>query len=101
MLRIRKKRAISFPCSNHIFIKLQVLLTSKPPITEELPYEFYNIPDIRVITLRDFKLFYERRKIEILHKYAISTHYKAASGKIVKFLPSWLARYGIFLITRQ
>jgi methionine biosynthesis protein MetW len=101
MLRIGKKGIVSFPCFNHIAIKLQLLWTSKAPITEELPYEWYNTPNIRVITLRDFRIFCASRKIKILKELAISSHYRASSGKIIKFLPNWFAKYGIFLLTKQ
>lgn len=100
MLRIGKKGIVSFPCFNHISIKLQLLFASRAPITKELPYEWYNTPNIRVVTLKDFRIFCAKYKIKILKELAISSHYKATSGKIIRFLPNWLARYGIFLLAR-
>jgi len=100
MLRIGKKGIVSFPCFNHISIKLQLLFTSRAPITKELPYEWYNTPNIRVVTLKDFRIFCAKHKIKILKELAISSHYKATRGKIIRFLPNWLARYGIFLLAR-
>ena len=100
MLRIGKKGIVSFPCFNHISIKLQLLFTSKAPITEELPYEWYNTPNIRVVTLKDFRIFCSKHKIKILKEWAISSHHKATTGKIVRFFPNWQARYGIFLLSR-
>lgn len=100
MLRIGKKGIVSFPCFNHISIKLQLLFASRAPITKELPYEWYNTPNIRVVTLKDFRIFCAKHKIKILKELAISSHYKAMSGKIIRFLPNWLARYGIFLLAR-
>jgi methionine biosynthesis protein MetW len=99
MLRIGKKGIVSFPCFNHYGIKLQLLLTSKAPVTEELPFEWYNTPNIRVITLRDFRIFCAKYRIKILKELAISSHYRASAGKIVRFLPNWFARYGIFLLS--
>jgi len=99
MLRIGKKGIVSFPCFNHYGIKLQLLLTSKAPVTEELPYEWYNTPNIRVITLRDFRIFCAKYRIKIIRELAISSHYKKTTGKVVGFLPDWFARYGIFLVS--
>ena len=101
MLRIGKTGIVSFPCFSHIAIKLQVLLKSRAPVTEELPYEWYNTPNIRVITLRDFRLFCRGHGIRIIDEIDISSHYKDESGKIVRFLPDWFAKYGIFAITRE
>ena len=99
MVRIGKRGIVSFPCFNHYGIKLQLLLTSKAPVSEELPYEWYNTPNIRVITLKDFRIFCAKYKIKILKELAISSHYKASTGKVVRFLPDQFARYGIFLLS--
>ena len=100
MLRIGKRGIVSFPCFNHISIKLQLLFFSKAPVTEELPYEWYNTPNIRVLTLKDFRIFCAKNKIKILKELAISSHYKATTGKIVRFFPNWYAKYGIYLLSR-
>ena len=100
MLRIGKRGIVSFPCFNHISIKLQLLFFSKAPVTEELPYEWYDTPNIRVLTLKDFRIFCAKNKIRILKELAISSHYKATTGKIVRFFPNWYAKYGIFLLSR-
>lgn len=101
MLRIGKKGIVSFPCFNHVSIKLQLLFTSKAPVTKELPYEWYDTPNIRVVTLKDFRIFCAKHKIKILKELAISSHHRAATGKIVRFFPNWRARYGIFLLSRE
>ena len=101
MLRIGKKGIVSFPCFNHVSIKLQLLFTSKAPVTKELPYEWYDTPNIRVVTLKDFRIFCAKHKIKILKEFAISSHYKATTGKIVRFFPNWRARYGIFLLSKE
>jgi methionine biosynthesis protein MetW len=101
MLRVGKKGIVSFPCFNHIAIKLQLLLTSRAPLTKELPYEWYNTPNIRVITWQDFREFCSDRGINILHQIAIATHHREESGKIVRWLPNWFSKYGIFLLSRS
>lgn len=100
MLRIGKRGIVGFPCFNHISIKLQLLFFSKAPVTEELPYEWYDTPNIRVLTLKDFRIFCAKHKIKILKELAISSHYKATTGKIVRFFPNWNAKYGVFLLSR-
>ena len=101
MLRVGRVGIVSFPCFNHYAIKLQLLFRSRAPVTEELPFEWYNTPNIRIITLKDFRRFCAGRGIRILQKIAISTHYKADTGKFVRVLPDWFAKYGIFLITKE
>lgn len=101
MLRVGIRGIVSFPCFSHIAVKWQFLLTSRAPMTRELPYQWHNTPNIRVITLKDFRQFCREQGIRILKEIAISSHHRDESGKIVKFLPDWLAKYGIFLITKE
>lgn len=101
MMRIGRKGIVSFPCFNHISIKLQLLFTSKAPVTEELPYEWFNTPNIRVITLKDFRIFCAKHKINILRELPVTGHHQSDSGKIVRFFPDWFAKFGIFLLSVQ
>jgi methionine biosynthesis protein MetW len=101
MLRIGRTGIVSFPCFSHYSIKLQLLLRSRAPVTEELPYEWYNTPNIRVITLRDFRVFCAQRGIRIIREIAISTHHRAETGKIIRFLPDWFGKYGIFALSTK
>ena len=101
MLRIGKRGIVSFPCFNHVTIRLQLLLGGKAPMSEELPYEWYDTPNIRVVTLKDFRVFCARHKIKILKELAISSDHRATSGKIVKVLPNWFAKFGIYLLSGE
>jgi len=101
MLRIGRTGIVSFPCFNHFAIRLQLLARGRAPMTRELPYEWYDSPNIRVITLRDFRTFCSRQGIRILKEVAISTHHRDETGRVVRFLPDWLAKYGIFALTRR
>jgi methionine biosynthesis protein MetW len=100
MLRVGKMGIVSFPCFNHLAIKLQLLFKSRAPVTRELPYQWYDTPNIRVITWRDFREFCSAQRISILRQIAIATHHRAESGRIVRRLPDWFAKYGIFLVSR-
>jgi len=101
MLRVGRTGIVSFPCFSHFSIKLQLLLKSRAPVTRELPYEWYNSPNIRVITLRDFRLFCARQGIRLIEEIDISSHHRDESGKVVRILPDWFAKYGIFALTRK
>ena len=101
MLRIGKMGIVSFPNFSHWKIRLQLLLTGKAPVSRELPYQWYDTPNIRVITLRDFRKFSREAGLRILKEVAISTYHHEVRGKIITCLPDLLATYGIFLIGKQ
>ena len=98
MLRIGKKGIVSFPNFSHWNIRMQLLLKGYAPISQQLPYEWHNTPNIRVITLKDFRRFADQTGFDILKEVAINTHNEDRSGKIIKIFPNLRATYGIFLI---
>lgn len=100
LLRIGKKGIVSFPNFSHWGVRLQLLATGYAPITRQLPYEWYDTPNIRVITIKDFGKFSREVGFKILQEVAINTNSHDRHGNIVKFLPNLRATYGIFLIGR-
>ena len=55
LLRVGSKAIVSFPNFGHWKIRLQLLLKGKMPITEGLPYSWYDTPNIHFFTLKDFE----------------------------------------------
>ncbi len=97
-LRIGKKGIVSFPNFSCWNVRLQLLATGYAPITKQLPYEWYDTPNIRVITLKDFRKFSKEVGFKIIKEVAINTQNHDRSGGVIKFLPTLFATYGIFLI---
>jgi methionine biosynthesis protein MetW len=101
LLRIGKKGIVSFPNFSHWRVRLQLLGSGYAPITRQLPYEWYDTPNIRVITIKDFRKFSKELGLKILKEVAINTNSYDRHGNIVKFLPNLRATYGIFLIGKR
>ena len=100
LLKVGRKVIVSFPNFSHWSIRLQVLLTGLAPKNEQLPYEWYDTPNIRVITLKDFRKFVKEQDCTIVKEVAINTHHHDTKGHITTFLPDLRATYGIFLISK-
>lgn len=98
LLRIGKKGIVSFPNFSYWTIRLQLLLTGYAPISRQLPYEWYDTPNIRVITIKDFRKFAREVDFKIIKEVAINTRNNGKIGKTIKFIPNLCATYGIFLI---
>ena len=98
IMRIGKRGIVSFPNFSHWTCRMQLLASGYAPVTKQLPYEWYNTPNIRVITIKDFRKFIHDVGLKILNEVAINTHSQDRYGKIIKFLPNIRATYGIFLI---
>ena len=98
LLRIGKRGIVSFPNFSHWKVRLQLLVTGYAPITKQLPYEWFDTPNIRVITIKDFRKYSKEIGFKIIKEVAINTQSHDRSGGIITFIPTLFATYGIFLI---
>lgn len=99
MLRVAKMGVVSFPNFGHVKIRLKLMTSGCAPVTKELPYSWHNTPNIRVLSLEDFKHFADQAEFKILKKAAINTN--DGQGKKVTVLPNLFAGHGIFLIGKE
>jgi methionine biosynthesis protein MetW len=98
LLSIGRKVIVSFPNFSHWRCRLQLLSSGYAPVTRQLPYEWYNTPNIRVITIKDFRKFIQEVGFNILKEVAINTQSENRYGKAITIFPNLRATYGIFLI---
>ncbi|MCF6291702.1 MAG: methionine biosynthesis protein MetW [Desulfobacterales bacterium] len=98
LLRIGRRIIVSFPNFGHYQIRLQLLTSGYTPKSKELPYNWYDTPNIRVLTIKDFKKFASEIGCTIFKEVAINTHHHEDRGNIIHRLPNLRATYGIFLL---
>ena len=96
ILRIGKKAVVSFPNFSHWQVRFQLMTSGYAPITRQLPYQWYDTPNIRVISLKDFRKFARTIGFKILKETAISIHDR--KGKTIQWMQNLRSTYGIFLI---
>jgi methionine biosynthesis protein MetW len=99
ILRIGRRAVVSFPNFSHWQVRSQLLLSGFAPVTSQLPYQWYDTPNIRVITLKDFRKFARDVGFRILKETAISVQDR--KGKAIQFLRNLRATYGIYLIASR
>lgn len=100
LARIGKKVVVSFPNFSHYSIRLQLLLIGGAPKNDQLPYSWYDTPNIRVITLKDFRKFSRDVGYTIVKEIAINTNPASSEGHIVHFFTNLRATYGIYVIEK-
>lgn len=93
-LRVGKKVIVGIPNFCNLKARLQILFSGRVPVTEGLPYKWYNTPNIRFLSLKDFCDFCIERSITIERECALNTQ-----GE-VPFARNLLAYNAIFLISR-
>ena len=101
LLRIGKRAIVTIPNFGHWKMRLQLLIKGTMPVTDALPYEWHNTPNLHMCTIKDFFNFCKKRDIKIFKSLALNKEKITiikSSNLIIKNLISEL---GIFLIENK
>ena len=98
MLRIGKKVIVSFPNFAYWRVRFYLFFNGKMPKSKFLPFEWYNTPNIHLLTINDFFEFCQKRNIKI-EKAIYCTNGKRKKS-IFRAISNFFSEEAIFLISR-
>ncbi|TFG47914.1 MAG: methionine biosynthesis protein MetW [Candidatus Brocadiia bacterium] len=96
LLRVGKKVIVSFPNFAHWKCRAQMFFTGRAPVTEELPFDWHNSPNIHFLSIKDFERFCKNLGVKVERKIHL------VEGRIspVKFAPNLFAEQAIFVTSK-
>jgi methionine biosynthesis protein MetW len=97
MARVGRQIIVSFPNFAYWTIRLHLALRGRMPVSKELPYQWYDTPNIHLCTLRDFRCLCREEGLRIEHEYYLHTFERPAAG--LRW-PNLTARIAIFAVSR-
>ncbi len=71
MLRVGKEGIVTFPNFGYWQHRLDVL-RGRMPVSEDLPYQWYDTPNIHLCTLKDFETFCARLRVRIVERRVLT-----------------------------
>ena len=92
--RVGRTGIVAFPNFAHWPNRLSVL-RGRMPVTRRLPYQWYDTPNIRVGTYKDFEALAQKNRLRILDAFGLQ------EGQAVRFLPNALAGTAVFHFERS
>jgi methionine biosynthesis protein MetW len=72
MCRVAQIAIVTFPNFAYWKIRWQLLVMGQSPKTNQLPYDWHNTPNIRVITIKDFRRLCAKESIEIVKEIPLA-----------------------------
>lgn len=100
LLRIGERAIVSFPNFGHWRVRLSLLLRGRMPVTRDLPYSWYDTPNIHFCTIRDFVNLCEEMGVKVERATALDGN----GQKIGVSLPWWIWNFfgqqAVFLLRR-
>jgi methionine biosynthesis protein MetW len=87
--RIGRSGIVAFPNFAHWPNRLSVL-RGRMPVTRRLPYQWYDTPNIRVGTYKDFEVLAGKNRLRVIDAFGLQ------DGREVRFLPNARAGTAVF-----
>jgi methionine biosynthesis protein MetW len=101
MLRIGRRAIVSFPNFGHWRIRAQIAFKGRMPVTDTLNHSWYDTPNIRFCTIRDFVIL--TRQIDARIETSIALN--SLGYRLQVNLPWWawnlLGEQAVFLLRRR
>jgi methionine biosynthesis protein MetW len=94
MLRIGSEGIVTFPNFGYWKHRLEIL-RGHMPVSESLPYQWYDTPNIHLCTVKDFEALCLKVGAEILDERVLH------EGRIVTTLPNVFGSLGVFRFRRR
>jgi methionine biosynthesis protein MetW len=91
--RVGREAIVSFP--NFAYWPHRIaLLRGRMPVSKSLPYEWYDTPNLRCATIKDFEELANEVGLEVVERVALS------DGEPVSFLPNWRGSLAVFRLRK-
>lgn len=93
MLRVGREGIVTFPNFGYWRNRLQVI-AGHMPVSENLPYQWYETPNVHLCTISDFEAFCASRGVKILERIVMR------DGARVRLLPNLLGSLAVYRFRR-
>ncbi len=71
MLRVARQAIVVVPNFGHWRVRVQLLLQGRAPVTNRLPYDWYNTPNLHLLSILDFHDLIDRMTVRIVREVPI------------------------------
>ena len=92
MLRVGREAIVSFPNFGYWKARIQIALAGHMPVSKELPYQWYDTPNVHHCTLVDFEALCAKLGIRILERVVLR------DGGPVAVLPNLLGSLALYRV---
>ena len=95
MLRVGKIGIVTFPNFGFWKHRLQIMLGTMP-VSVEMPYQWFNTPNIHLCTINDFEIFCYENEVQIEEKFVFGI-----SGKSIKHFSNLFGLRALYILKKE
>ena len=100
LLRVGNKAIVTIPNFGHWKVRLNLLIQGTMPVTQTLPNEWYNTPNIHMCTIKDFFKFSKTMNFKIFKSLALKNKNVSTINSSNLSFKNLFCELGIFLIEK-
>jgi len=100
LLRVGKKAIVSIPNFGHWKVRMHLLFKGTMPVTENLPNQWYDTPNLHMCTIKDFFNYCEKKNIKIDKSLSLNKEIINEINKSNLLIKNLISDLGIFLIEK-
>ena len=100
LLRVAKKAIVTIPNFGFWKVRIHLLLKGTMPVTNTLPNEWYNTPNLHMCSIKDFSNFCSKKKIDLISSIALNGEKTSKINKGNINIKNLSSELGIFLIKK-
>ncbi len=98
MLRVGKNCIITFPNFAYWRYRYYLIGKGRMPVSQDIPYAWYDTPNIHFCTIRDFDALCAERKFKVLNRRVVDDKHKHSA--LMNLWPNFFGINAIYQITR-
>jgi methionine biosynthesis protein MetW len=99
MLRVADEAIITFPNFGHWSCRFYLMFKGRMPMSEALPYSWYDTPNIHLCTFKDFEALCYDKGIKVVNRTVVDDDLKDSWA--VRLWPNMLGQVAIYHITKR
>lgn len=101
MARIGRRSIVSFPNFGYWRVRLSLAWSGRMPLTENLPHQWYDTPNIHFCTIRDFVTLAREMNLHVERGLALDGNGRPMSVNATGALANIMAEQAVFLLRRD
>ena len=98
MVRIGREAIVTFPNFGHWRCRLSLGIQGRMPVSDTLPYSWYDTPNIHFCTVKDFEALCKQLNIEIIDQDIVAG---SGAGWLARIMPNLFGVTAIYRIRAQ
>jgi methionine biosynthesis protein MetW len=95
MLRVGREAIVTFPNFGYWKHRIQIGVSGRMPVSDDLPFQWYDTPNVHLFTIRDFEEFCTTRHYQVLNRRVL------AGEKEAIMLPNLMGNLALYRLTHR